>query len=579
MPEIVTRDSPFILKIMNIFKQIFGIFRRKRVKQLPAPKQSDLLSYEPGQETDPDMKNERSDRKLNYMNSEKDQKLLTDKSPVELVYLKQLIEYRLNEYFKPADHQSLPDFPDPGNWSLPIGKFISGNKSQINRDAATVLLIGLTPHLQPDLFDSVIEKKLAESRQSAADFPGIGGVRGKNCRFFLPTGETALFLIAGDELERRLDVQKLFGAEHIFWEKKIIWLEDMQNGEPAMHGRLIMSPDYVDLLTYGIHKSPQFSISFPAKKIAPDKPFDLNDDDQSPPPSFNDLVIPEELKEQINELKSWLDFNDELMNKYKMKNRLKKGYRTLFYGPPGTGKTFTAQILGNDLSKEVYKIDLSMVVSKYIGETEKNLELLFARAEDKGWILFFDEADALFGKRTNVRDAHDKYANQEVSYLLQRIEDYNGLVILATNMKNNIDDAFIRRFNSILKFPFPDQSQRALIWKKSLPTTALFRKKVIAGDSSAITEEPVDIPETVKKYELTGGNIINIVHYASIKAVEALHEKKVNQESNQYAGITARNQLRDNNNDDNKLQLTIYLSDVLDGIRRELIKEGKPYTT
>src|SRR5690606_31429100 len=144
-------------------------------------------------------------------------------------------------------------------------------KNNLNHDEATLLLTGLIPHIKPDLFNRAIESKLPDGQRSSIDFPQIGGVRGKNSRFFLPTGETALFLIAGDNLERRLQVQQLFGAEHIFWEKKIIWLEDMQNGEPTMHGRLIMSPDYVDLLTYGVHKSPQFSISFPAKKIAPGK--------------------------------------------------------------------------------------------------------------------------------------------------------------------------------------------------------------------------------------------------------------------------------------------------------------------
>lgn len=131
-----------------------------------------------------------------------------------------------------------------------------------------------------------------------------------------------------------------------------------------------------------------------------------------------------------------------------------KNNMILFIGGPGTGKKTLATLIGEQAGKDVYRIDLSMIVSKYIGETEKNLELVFARAGNKGWILFFDEADALFGKRTGVRDAHDKYANQEVAYLLQRIEDYNGVVILATNMKNNIDDAFTRRFQTVIRFPF-----------------------------------------------------------------------------------------------------------------------------
>jgi hypothetical protein len=489
----------------------------------------------------------------------------------EFQWLENLIIFRLNSYFYTEVDKTEPVFPDLETWKLPLANFIKKNK--LTEDEAILLLIGLAPHLKPDLFDKVIERKIGNS----GDFPRIGGVRGKNCRFFLPTGETALFLLTDNNIERRLQVQQVFGAEHIFWEKKILCLEDMQQGEPSMHGRIIMSPDYIDLLTYGIHKSPQFSISFPAKKIAPAKA-----DDGKKPPTFEDLVIPDELKDQIKELESWLSYNDELMNKFGMKDKLKKGYRALFYGPPGTGKTFAAQILGNHLQKDVFKIDLSMIVSKYIGETEKNLELLFARAEDKGWILFFDEADALFGKRTSVRDAHDKYANQEVSYLLQRIEEYNGLVILATNMKNNIDDAFIRRFNLICRFPFPDPPQRALIWKKALPENALSRKKTIEGNPPVAEEIPVDIPELVKKYELAGGSIINVVHYAGIKAVEALHknDKTLKKVVNGYsmADVSNNEQIKKEASPEKESQLTIYLSDILDGIKKESFKEGKPFS-
>ena len=493
----------------------------------------------------------------------------------EFDFLQQLIMYRVGNYFHPGKNsEGAPDIFKIKKWHLPLIKFIMEN--HLSEEEAAILLIGIVPHVRPNLFDLAIESKMPpqDPQKPPIVFPQIGGARGTNSRFFLPTGETVLFLLAEGNLEKRLSVQQLFGAEHIFWEKKIIWLEDMQNGEPAMNGRLVISPDYIDLFLYGTHQSPQFSISFPAKKIAPAKNKDKQDT-----PTFEDLIIPEELKEQVKELESWLKYNDELMNKFGMKKKLKKGYRTLFYGPPGTGKTYTAEILGNHLGKDVFKIDLSMVVSKYIGETEKNLELLFARAEDKGWILFFDEADALFGKRTNVRDAHDKYANQEVSYLLQRIEDYNGLVILATNMKNNIDDAFIRRFNSILKFPFPDPAQRSLIWKKVLPKNALLKKKIIAGNPPVVKEEAADIPDAVKKYELTGGNIVNVVQYACIKAVEAIHATDsvvqpkmatVNADTN----VSSGNQ----GSESKDPRLTIYLADILEGIKREMIKEGKPFS-
>lgn len=154
---------------------------------------------------------------------------------------------------------------------------------------------------------------------------------------------------------------------------------------------------------------------------------------------------------------NWLKHLPALKPRRSLNKKIKSGYRCLFYGPSGTGKTMTAAWIGKESNLPVYRIDLSMVISKYIGETEKNLKRLFDDAEKKVGILFFDEADALFGKRTNVRDAHDKFANQEVAYLLQRLEDYPGLVILASNLKSNIDEAFTRRFNSVLKFPIPDR--------------------------------------------------------------------------------------------------------------------------
>ncbi len=259
-----------------------------------------------------------------------------------------------------------------------------------------------------------------------------------------------------------------------------------------------------------------------------------------------DIVLNKEVLVHYRNLVDWINYNESLTDKWGMGNRLSNGFRVLFYGPPGTGKTLTAGVLGNETKKEVYKIDFSMMVSKYIGETEKNLQLLFARAEVKNWILFFDEADAIFGKRTSVRDAHDKYTNQEVSYLLQHIADYNGLVILATNMKRNIDNAFIRRFNDIVKFTMPNEKERKEIWEKSFPKNADFD----------------NLPNQVKKYELTGGNIINVIHFAGIQAVKRRNESSI---------ITSDDESNRNN------KLLFYLEDILEGIRREMIKEGKPF--
>lgn len=159
---------------------------------------------------------------------------------------------------------------------------------------------------------------------------------------------------------------------------------------------------------------------------------------------WQELVLKSATRAGLDEIVSWVRERDRPE---------RRGYRVLFQGAPGTGKTLAAQVLAKQLGLELYRVDLASVVSKYVGETEKNLARVFDEAQARDWILFFDEADALFGKRTEVRDAHDRYANIEVSYLLQRIESYEGLVILVSNLRGNIDPAFLRRLNRIIDFP------------------------------------------------------------------------------------------------------------------------------
>jgi len=173
--------------------------------------------------------------------------------------------------------------------------------------------------------------------------------------------------------------------------------------------------------------------------------------------NWEDLVLDPKTFSQIRDLESAIKIIDT--SKKEKVSRKSKGYSALFYGPAGTGKSMTASLLGNRTGKDVYRVDLSKVISKFIGETEKNLANLFAKAESKDWILFFDEADALFGKRTNVRDAHDKYANQEISYLKQRLEKYNGIVIFSTSEIRTIEEPFLRLFRSIIRFPMPSERE------------------------------------------------------------------------------------------------------------------------
>ena len=250
--------------------------------------------------------------------------------------------------------------------------------------------------------------------------------------------------------------------------------------------------------------------------------------------NWDDLVLSDDVLAQIDDIKGWIEYNAALLNDLGMAKKIKPGYRVLFHGSPGTGKTLTATLLGKYTGRKVFRIDLSTVVSKYIGDTEKNLAALFDRAKSRDWILFFDEADALFGKRTSVKDSHDRYANQEVSYLLQRVEEFDGLIILASNFKANLDEAFLRRFNAIIRFPFLKESERVMIWRKSFPENVQF-------------ENSLDLPEMLGKFELAGGSIINVFHHACLKMLARGPER------------------------------IILLEDVLQGIRREVEKEGKVF--
>lgn len=224
--------------------------------------------------------------------------------------------------------------------------------------------------------------------------------------------------------------------------------------------------------------------------------------------TYQDIILPRDQQEQLDELIAYIKYYATVFEKWGFQNKLPrgKGMLALFTGPPGTGKTMAAEIIANTLSYSLYKIDLSAIVSKYIGETEKNLERIFSQAETSNIVLFFDEADALFSKRSEVESSNDRYANLETSYLLQKIETYSGIIILASNFKSNIDEAFIRRLQFHIDFTLPDYAERLTIWQKIWP--------------KELPLSPTVDATKLAKLEFTGGYIRNIALTAAFKAAE-----------------------------------------------------------
>jgi hypothetical protein len=223
--------------------------------------------------------------------------------------------------------------------------------------------------------------------------------------------------------------------------------------------------------------------------------------------SWDDLVLPDQQLSMLHEIAAQIKWRSRVYDDWGFASKGSRGLgiSALFAGASGTGKTMAAEVLANELGLDLYRIDLSQVVNKYIGETEKNLRRVFDAAEEGSAILLFDEADSLFGKRSEVKDSHDRYANIEISYLLQRMEAYRGLAVLTTNMKSSLDPAFMRRIKFIVEFPFPDASQRALIWKQVFPP--------------CVPTEGLDF-EKLAKLNIVGGNIRNIALNAAFRAAE-----------------------------------------------------------
>lgn len=405
-------------------------------------------------------------------------------------WFQQVLDVAIRLYFRQeCEVDTIMSIPPPEVewWKMATGRV----STEITFDEKLVVMLSLMPHLYPQALDIFF----VNNKNFDRPYTEFGGWKGLSHGGFLPTGETAAFMLAGREVEKRCSVIRLFDKEHWFYTHNILRLEGCGEGEPYLSGQLRASDELLSRVLHGKEYKPDYTMGFPAKRI-------------TTPLEWEDMILDYQVTGQLEEINTWITGHRTIMEDWGLKRILKAGYRALFYGPPGTGKTLAATLLGKRNDMDVYRVDLSMIVSKYIGETEKNLARVFDLAENRNWILFFDEADALFGKRTSTQTSNDRHANQEVAYLLQRIEDFPGIVILATNLRSNIDEAFSRRFQSIVYFPMPDAETRKVLWENMLPVswTPADRRKVI---------------EAISEFELSGGAITNVVRSCALSLLQS----------------------------------------------------------
>jgi AAA+ superfamily predicted ATPase len=353
-----------------------------------------------------------------------------------------------------------------------------------------VLALALAPQLRPEALDIFFGKNQLYDR----GFSEFGGIVDKNHSGFLPTGQTFCFLITATDFRLRTEVLRIFKKDSVLIKEQIIALADTDEHVPRLNGVLGITSSALHYFMTGETLKLEQSPEFPAQCITSRL-------------GWEDVVLDHVVMEQVREINAWLQHGNTLMKEWELDKKIKPGYRALFYGPPGTGKTLTATLLGKASGRDVYRIDLSMIVSKYIGETEKNISKIFDIACYRNWILFFDEADALFGKRTAANSSNDRHANQQTAHLLQQIEDFPGVVILATNLRSNMDEAFTRRFQSIVHFTMPTPAERYQLWKNAFSGVCK-----LAPDA--------DLYKIAEEYELAGGSIINVLRYCALLAIE-----------------------------------------------------------
>lgn len=413
----------------------------------------------------------------------------------ELDWLAALVRARLERLLRSQQNDAIvPLIPSPPAWPVesaasPWAELLGELAEELNGELAMVRLarLALALLLAAQLKPETLDPLLLPNPELERRFSECGGVLREGG--FEPTGDTLALLAAGHDLAGRAAVLRLLEEEGPLRRRGL--LAPLEGDSPLKAVLRLKGPWLAWLAGGGPRPGEAPDTAAVAQRLETGM-------------TWPELVLPVGTLRQLEEIEQHLEHQATLRERWGMGRRLRPGYRALFHGPPGTGKTLTAALLGQRLGLEVRRVDLSQAVSKYIGETEKNLAAVLERAERRQWLLVFDEAEALFGKRSETRDAHDRYANQEIAYLLQRLETFHGVVILATNLPRNMDEAFLRRFESVVYFPLPGPEQRLQLWREAF---------------SPLAQLEVDLEAIAERHELSGGLILNVVRRVSLRAI------------------------------------------------------------
>ena len=378
-----------------------------------------------------------------------------------------------NPESRAGDQPPAPQLP-PESW---YACFVE--EHQLDADERLVLILALAPEIDPGLLDNLLIK--GDSR--------LGGVPGVRHRGFLPTIQTALFLLAAGDISRNLAARRIFDPTGRLLSRGIIVPGSVVPGEPYTSMVISVKPGVSSYLCTG-RQRPMVSEDFPATRLKTQL-------------TWEELVLPPYLFTELGIIRDWLEHCRELRVKFKYS---RPGFKALFYGPNGTGKTLTATLIGKNMGLPVYHLDLGRTLSKDMGATEKNLDFMISQAERQNGILFFDETDIMLGKSGDNRRSSDSYITQGIASLLRRLEDYDGLVILADSIEDNLNRVMNFRFSTRLYFPHPDALSRVKLWRN------------ILGDLFQLPEDYgwTDLAE----YNLSGGEIVNVVQYLTLAAIK-----------------------------------------------------------